>query len=172
MGSLLWILQSKVGKVGVKVEWELQHNYISFFVQFHLHLQLSEVAEYARNNKVVLKGDLPVGVDRHSVDTWVYPSLFRMNTWIGSPPYYFNKNWQNWGFPTYNWEEMSKDNNAWWQSRLAQMGKYFTAYRIYHILGLTKSALSYAWGIWGMIHSKILGSVSKNVGSKTNLFCF
>ena len=73
-----------------------------FYVQFHLHLQLSEAAEYARNNKVVLKGDLSIGVDRHSVDTWFYPSLFRMNTSTGSPPDYFNKNRQNWGFPTYN----------------------------------------------------------------------
>uniref|UniRef100_A0A7N0UGE4 4-alpha-glucanotransferase n=1 Tax=Kalanchoe fedtschenkoi TaxID=63787 RepID=A0A7N0UGE4_KALFE len=106
-----------------------------YFIQFHLHTQLSEAAEYARNKGVVLKGDLPIGVDRNSVDTWVYPTLFRMNTSTGAPPDYFDKNGQNWGFPTYNWEEMSKDNYAWWRGRLSQMAKYFTAYRIDHILG-------------------------------------
>ncbi|CAM8985551.1 unnamed protein product [Rhodiola kirilowii] len=106
-----------------------------YFIQFHLHIQLSEAADYARNKGVVLKGDLPIGVDRNSVDTWVYPTLFRMNTSTGAPPDYFDKNGQNWGFPTYNWEEMSKDNYAWWRGRLSQMAKYFTAYRIDHILG-------------------------------------
>ncbi|KAJ4706736.1 4-alpha-glucanotransferase DPE2 [Melia azedarach] len=106
-----------------------------YYLQFHLHSQLSEAAEYARKKGVVLKGDLPIGVDRNSVDTWVYPNLFRMNTSTGAPPDYFDKNGQNWGFPTYNWEEMSKDNYAWWCARLTQMSKYFTAYRIDHILG-------------------------------------
>lgn len=84
-------------------------------------LQLSEAAEHARKKGVVLKGDLPIGVDRNSVDTWVYPNLFRMNTSTGAPPDYFDKNGQNWGFPTYNWEEMSKDNYGWWRGRLTQV---------------------------------------------------
>ncbi|XP_072996367.1 4-alpha-glucanotransferase DPE2 [Typha latifolia] len=115
----------------------LHHDVICFhyYIQFHLHVQLSEAAAYARKKKVILKGDLPIGVDRNSVDTWVYPNLFRMNTSTGAPPDYFDKNGQNWGFPTYNWEEMSKDNYAWWRARLTQMAKYFTAYRIDHILG-------------------------------------
>lgn len=82
---------------------------------------MSEAAEYARNKGVILKGDLPIGVDRNSVDTWVYPNLFRMNTSTGAPPDYFDKNGQNWGFPTYNWEEMSKDNYGWWRARLTQV---------------------------------------------------
>ncbi|XP_011626502.1 4-alpha-glucanotransferase DPE2 isoform X1 [Amborella trichopoda] len=124
-----------------------------YYIQFHLHLQLSEAAAYARKKRVVLKGDLPIGVDRHSVDTWVYPNLFRMNTSTGAPPDYFDKNGQNWGFPTYNWEEMSKDNYAWWRSRLTQMAKYFTAYRIDHILGFFR--------IWELPEQAITGLVGK-----------
>jgi len=86
-----------------------------------MNWQLTEAAEYARKKGVILKGDLPIGVDRNSVDTWVYPNLFRMNTSTGAPPDYFDKNGQNWGFPTYNWEEMSKDNYAWWRARLTQV---------------------------------------------------
>jgi 4-alpha-glucanotransferase len=82
---------------------------------------LSEAAAHARKKKVILKGDLPIGVDRNSVDTWVYPTLFRMDTATGAPPDYFDKNGQNWGFPTYNWEEMSKDNYGWWRARLTQV---------------------------------------------------
>ncbi|WOK96012.1 4-alpha-glucanotransferase DPE2 isoform X1 [Canna indica] len=124
-----------------------------YYIQFHLYLQLSEAANYARKKKVVLKGDLPIGVDRNSVDTWVYPNLFRMNTSTGAPPDYFDKNGQNWGFPTYNWEEMSKDNYAWWRARLTQMAKYFTAYRIDHILGFFR--------IWELPDHSVTGLVGK-----------
>lgn len=124
-----------------------------YYVQYHLHLQLSEAAEYARNKGVILKGDLPIGVDRNSVDTWVYPTLFRMNTSTGAPPDYFDKNGQNWGFPTYNWEEMSKDNYGWWRARLTQMAKYFTAYRIDHILGFFR--------IWELPDHAATGLVGK-----------
>uniref|UniRef100_A0A5B7B0S7 4-alpha-glucanotransferase n=1 Tax=Davidia involucrata TaxID=16924 RepID=A0A5B7B0S7_DAVIN len=133
----------------------LHYDIISFhyYIQFHLYLQLSEAAEYARKKGVVFKGDLPIGVDRNSVDTWVYPNLFRMNTATGAPPDYFDKNGQNWGFPTYNWEEMSKDNYAWWRARLTQMAKYFTAYRIDHILGFFR--------IWELPDHAMTGLVGK-----------
>lgn len=124
-----------------------------YYIQFHLHVQLSEAADYARRKGVVLKGDLPIGVDRNSVDTWVYPNLFRMNTSTGAPPDYFDKNGQNWGFPTYNWEEMSKDNYAWWRARLTQMAKYFTAYRIDHILGFFR--------IWELPEHAMTGLLGK-----------
>ncbi|CAJ1916795.1 unnamed protein product [Sphenostylis stenocarpa] len=117
------------------------------------HYYLSEAAEYARKKGVILKGDLPIGVDRNSVDTWVYPNLFRMNTSTGAPPDYFDKNGQNWGFPTYNWEEMSKDNYGWWRARLTQMAKYFTAYRIDHILGFFR--------IWELPDHAMTGLVGK-----------
>lgn len=124
-----------------------------YYIQFHLHLQLSEASTYARRKKVILKGDLPIGVDRNSVDTWVYPNLFRMSTSTGAPPDYFDKNGQNWGFPTYNWEEMSKDNYTWWRARLTQMAKYFTAYRIDHILGFFR--------IWELPDHAATGLVGK-----------
>ncbi|KAG1371187.1 4-alpha-glucanotransferase DPE2 [Cocos nucifera] len=110
-------------------EDSLHYGVISFhyYVQFHLHLQLSEAAAYARKKKVVLKGDLPID--------------------------YFDKNGQNWGFPTYNWEEMSKDNYAWWRARLSQMAKYFTAYRIDHILGFFR--------IWELPDHAVTGLVGK-----------
>ncbi|CAK9278762.1 unnamed protein product [Sphagnum jensenii] len=121
----------------------------TYYQQFHLHSQLTEVAEYAQENRVVLKGDLPIGVDPHSVDTWQFPSLFRMNTSTGAPPDYFDMNGQNWGFPTYNWEEMAKDNFGWWRARLNQMAKYFSAYRIDHVLGFFR--------IWELPHHSVTG---------------
>lgn len=107
---------------------------------------MSEAAEYARKKGVILKGDLPIGVDRNSVDTWVYPNLFRMNTATGAPPDYFDKNGQNWGFPTYNWEEMSKDNYAWWRARLTQVLFNWQALSILWILHLIYFYIQYTDG--------------------------
>ncbi|KAI4378430.1 hypothetical protein MLD38_015910 [Melastoma candidum] len=115
-------------------------------------MQLSEEADYARKKGVILKGDLPIGVDRL---VWIpgYIQNCFMNTSAGAPPDYFDKNGQNWGFPTYNWEEMSKDNYGWWRARLTQMAKYFTAYRIDHILGFFR--------IWELPDHAMTGLVGK-----------
>ena len=105
------------------------------FVQYHLDLQLSEVCKYAHSRGVIFKGDLPIGISRTSVDAWLYPELFHMDSQAGAPPDAFSADGQNWGFPTYNWEKMAEDGYAWWKSRLAKMSEYFDAFRIDHILG-------------------------------------
>jgi 4-alpha-glucanotransferase len=106
-----------------------------YFVQYHLHLQLKEVSEYAHTQKIVLKGDIPIGIYRYGCDAWVKPSLYNMDQQAGAPPDDFAVKGQNWGFPTYNWKEMSKDNYRWWRRRFDQMSNYFDAFRIDHILG-------------------------------------
>jgi 4-alpha-glucanotransferase len=106
-----------------------------YFVQYLLHLQLQEVSGYARRNGVILKGDIPIGINRYSVETWVAPFYFNMDGSAGAPPDYFSENGQNWGFPTYNWDAMAKDGYQWWVRRLRHMAKYFDAYRIDHVLG-------------------------------------
>lgn len=146
-----------------------------YWVQYHLSKQLTEAAEYAASNGIILKGDLPIGVDplRHehsppscdlghsgthmwgagmtastcgpthtsSVSTSRPAPLRTIFVRPCCPPHpsFFNKlatltacpssaaEGQNWGFPTYNWEEMAKDNYAWWRQRLAVMEKYFHA---------------------------------------------
>lgn len=108
---------------------------VAYYTQFHLHKQLSAAAQYAAEHQVVFKGDLPIGVNRYCVDTWVNPHLFRLDMQAGAPPDFFSAHGQNWEFPTYDWDAMSKDNYAWWRSRLGHMSNFFHAYRIDHILG-------------------------------------
>ena len=107
----------------------------NYFVQYHLSKQLREVRDYAHSKGVVLKGDIPIGISRTSVDAWVYPELFHMNSSAGAPPDDFSVMGQNWGFPTYNWAKMAEDGYAWWKARFVKMAEYFDAYRIDHILG-------------------------------------
>ncbi|MBQ9184514.1 MAG: 4-alpha-glucanotransferase [Bacteroidales bacterium] len=106
-----------------------------YFVQFHLDKQLKEVVAYAHSKGVALKGDLPIGISRTSVDAWVYPELYHLDSQAGAPPDAFSTLGQNWGFPTYNWEKMSEDGFAWWKARMHKMSEYFDAFRIDHILG-------------------------------------
>lgn len=105
------------------------------WIQYHLDRQMREVHEYARAHAVAIKGDIPIGISRNSVDAWISPRLFNLDCQAGAPPDDFSVLGQNWGFPTYNWEEMSKDGFAWWKARFRKMAEYFDAYRIDHVLG-------------------------------------
>ena len=106
-----------------------------YYVQFILNTQMAEAHDYARSKGVVLKGDIPIGVDRHGADVWQEPRYFNLNGQAGAPPDDFSVNGQNWGLPTYNWDEMLKDDGRWWTRRFANMAKFFDAYRIDHVLG-------------------------------------
>lgn len=106
-----------------------------YYVQFILNTQMSEVHDYARSKGVILKGDIPIGVSRYGCDVWQEPRYFNLNGQAGAPPDDFSVNGQNWGFPTYNWDEMLKDGCRWWVRRFSNMAKFFDAYRIDHVLG-------------------------------------
>lgn len=105
------------------------------WVQFQLDKQLSDSIKYAHNFGISLKGDLPIGIYRFSVEAWKEPELYGMDFQAGAPPDFFTELGQNWGFPTYNWEAMKADGYQWWKSRFAALEKYFDAMRIDHILG-------------------------------------
>ena len=112
-----------------------------YFLQYHLHLQLKAAADYAREKGVFIKGDVPIGVNRKSVETATHPELFHLNAQTGAPPDNFSLNGQNWGFPTYNWQSSvnrkpsSVNIISWFHKRLRWMEQYFDAIRIDHVLG-------------------------------------
>mgnify|MGYP002929420465 FL=1 len=106
-----------------------------YYVQFVLNEQMRAAHEYAMARGVILKGDIPIGVNRNSCDVWHEPQYFNLNSQAGAPPDSFSINGQNWGFPTYNWSRMLEDGCQWWIRRFQNMSKYFDAYRIDHVLG-------------------------------------
>lgn len=108
---------------------------LQYFIQYHLHLQLRDAADYAHEHGIIVKGDIPIGIYRYSCDAWMEPKLYHMDQQAGAPPDNFAVRGQNWGFPTYNWEEMEKDGFSWWKRRFEQMSNYFDGFRIDHILG-------------------------------------
>ena len=124
-----------IGKMCRPESVDYPHIALYYYIQFHLHLQLVAATKYAREHGVVLKGDIPIGISRNSVEAWTEPYYFNLNGQAGAPPDDFSVNGQNWGFPTYNWDVMEKDGYRWWMKRFQKMSEYFDAYRIDHILG-------------------------------------
>ncbi|GAB3231350.1 4-alpha-glucanotransferase [Hymenobacter seoulensis] len=128
---------------------------IHFFTQYYLDKQLREAVDYARHHGVVVKGDLPIGIYRHSVDAWTQPELYHMHQQAGAPPDDFSVTGQNWRFPTYNWERMAEDGYQWWKQRMGHLARYFDALRIDHILGFFR-----IWEIPGHSVEGLLGHFS------------
>ncbi len=130
-----------------------------YFVQFILSEQMKAAHEYARANHVILKGDIPIGVNRFGCDVWSEPRYFNLNGQAGAPPDDFSVSGQNWGFPTYNWDEMIADGCQWWVRRFQNMQQYFDAYRIDHVLGFFR-----IWEIPAAAVHGLLGHFSPALG--------
>lgn len=146
-----WPMSSKysedlVQKIHNEYEEEVFYHY---FVQFHLHKQLTEAKDELKRMGVALKGDIPIGVNRKSVDTWEHPELFHLDRQAGAPPDAFSENGQNWELPTYNWSAIIQDDFKWWHRRLSHMEQYFDAVRIDHVLGFFR--------IWQIPHESVQG---------------
>jgi len=137
----------------------------NYFIQYHLHVQMSDSAAYAHAHGVVLKGDIPIGVNRNSVDTWVSPELFHMDMQAGAPPDMFAVKGQNWELPTYNWEAIERTGFDWWKKRFAQMSNYFDTFRIDHILGFFR-----IWQIPANQVEGIMGHLNPSIPIYANEF--
>ena len=149
-----WTELSVYSRSGVEAFRKVNGEKMDFYCweQFCLDRQLKDAVEYAHSKGIAIKGDLPIGISRDSVDAWQYPELFNLDSQAGAPPDAFSEDGQNWGFPTYNWEEMAKDGYGWWKARLKKMSEYFDAFRIDHILGFFR-----IWEIPLGIKSGLLG---------------
>ena len=130
-----------------------------YYVQFNLDQQMRAAHAYARKNKVILKGDIPIGISRDGVEAWVEPKYFNLNGQAGAPPDPFSADGQNWGFPTYDWDTMLADGCSWWVRRFRKMAEYFDAYRIDHVLGFFR-----IWEIPVPEKSGLMGQFSPALG--------
>ncbi len=136
------------------------HDAVHFhaFIQYHLDIQLQESINYLHELNIKVKGDLPIGIYKHSVEAWKEPELFGMDFQAGAPPDDFAVLGQNWEFPTYNWEKMKADNYTWWKNRFKALEKYFDAMRIDHILGffrIWRMDINHTQGIMGYFYPAV-----------------
>lgn len=84
---------------------------------------------------IQLLGDLPILMNEDSADVWVGRDNFILGLKAGAPPDMFAELGQNWGFPIYDWPSMEARGLDFWRLRVAEADRYYSAYRIDHVLG-------------------------------------
>jgi 4-alpha-glucanotransferase len=129
------------------------------WTQFQLEAQLGAVSRALRSMGVALKGDLPILMSKESADVWASRRYFDLSAVAGAPPDMFSPDGQNWGFPVYDWDRLQADGCIWWKDRLRQAGKFFSAFRIDHVLGFFR-----IWRIPRGERTGLLGRFSPSLG--------
>lgn len=102
--------------------------------QFFAFSQMHEVANTARSQGILIKGDIPILINRDSADVWAFRDGFTLEFAAGAPPDMYSKEGQYWGFP-YNFPEHEREGFAWWKERLQVAELFYDMYRLDHIVG-------------------------------------
>ena len=125
LGSLVKFQQDNIEKITFQM-----------WLQWILFKQFKEVSDYAAKNNILLKGDLPVLVSRDSADVWSHLEFFKLDFSAGAPPDTYCAKGQRWGMPTYNWENIAKDNYRYIKEKLKYAQEFYNMLRIDHVVGL------------------------------------
>ncbi len=108
------------------------------FSQFLFYRQWGSLHRHATDSGVRIIGDVPIFVAGDSVDVWVSPELFRLDSKhrptvvAGVPPDYFSVTGQLWGNPLYDWDHHAETGFAWWAERLRSTFEIADITRIDH----------------------------------------
>ena len=105
------------------------------WLQFRADAQFRAAAGLLAGRGVDILGDIPILIGKDSADVWAEPSIFGLGLSAGSPPDGENPLGQNWGFPVYDWDVLERRDLDFWRDRLRVAGRYYSAYRIDHVLG-------------------------------------
>ncbi len=106
------------------------------WVQWQLYRQFKEVKDYAGSEKILLKGDMPLLVSRDSADVWQHQDFFKLEFAAGAPPDMYCAKGQRWGMPTYDWDQVAKDNYRYLKEKLKIAEELYDILRIDHVVGL------------------------------------
>ena len=105
------------------------------WVQMRCAEQFGSAAKALAASGIQLLGDLPILMNEDSADVWANRGWFDLGMRAGAPPDMFAALGQNWGFPVYDWDAMERDGYAFWKARVREADKYYSAFRIDHVLG-------------------------------------
>jgi 4-alpha-glucanotransferase len=134
-----WPSHQKISRKELDALWDdkkLRDEHLFWvWVQEALDVQFSRATKAIAGRGIILEGDLPILINEDSCDVWTNPAYFNRSLSAGAPPDMYSPDGQRWGFPTYNWDVLAKNDYDWWRRRLKAAEKYFRAYRIDHVLG-------------------------------------
>jgi 4-alpha-glucanotransferase len=108
---------------------------------FHAWMQMRASEQFAAaatalsGMGIALLGDIPILMNDDSADVWASRQFFDTTMKAGAPPDMYSATGQNWGFPLYDWDAMARDGYSFWRGRIAEADRYYSAFRIDHVLG-------------------------------------
>lgn len=112
------------------------------FCQFLFYDQWQQLRDYARQQGVLLFGDMSIYVSHDSSDVWANQNCFDLDAGSGEPknvagvpPDYFSATGQRWGNPLYLWQQANEANSSlcrWWRQRFEVASRMFDMLRIDH----------------------------------------
>jgi 4-alpha-glucanotransferase len=117
--------------------------------------QFRGAAEYLAGKGIALMGDIPILMNADSADVWARRDCFRLELSAGAPPDMYSSLGQNWGFPIYDWEALERQSYGFWAERLAEADRYYSCYRIDHVLGFFR--------IWALSERESTGAIGRFV---------
>ncbi len=112
------------------------------FTQYKFYQQWTMLKSYANALGISIIGDIPIYVALDSADVWCHPEQFQLDERLrptrvaGVPPDAFSATGQLWGNPLYRWEDMEKEDFAWWRKRICANAKLYDIIRIDHFVGI------------------------------------
>lgn len=117
--------------------------YYQVFLQMLFARQWNALARKAGEKGITFIGDLPIYVSLDSADVWAHPELFLMTAdgmpiaVAGVPPDAFSCDGQVWNNPLYDWQEMKRQEYAWWIDRVRSAGCRCRILRLDHFHGFS-----------------------------------
>jgi len=125
------------------------------WIQMRAYGQFKAAAELLAAAGVELMGDIPILMNEDSADVWSRRRFFRLGLKAGAPPDMYSALGQNWGFPIYDWDALKAELYSFWRERLFESDKYYSAYRIDHVLGFFR--------IWSLSDRESTGAMGRFV---------
>jgi 4-alpha-glucanotransferase len=125
------------------------------WIQMRAEEQFRAAAEGLAARGIALMGDIPILMNGDSADVWSRRRFFRLDLAAGAPPDMYSALGQNWGFPIYDWEALEHEGYGFWRERLAEADKYYSCYRIDHVLGFFR--------IWSLSDRESSGAMGRFV---------
>ena len=131
--------------------WEAEHKCQLLehrLLQWHLDRQWKVVRKIAKEEGVLLFGDLPFYVSHNSADVWSRRALFsigpngELEEQSGVPPDYFSESGQLWGTPVYKWSNHLSTRFRWWRGRVARHFQQVDLLRLDHFRAFESSRVS------------------------------
>ena len=109
------------------------------YIQWLLQEQMQEAREVAKQNNILLCGDIPFGVNFESADVWGNQKRYLLEAEIGAPQDQFSQGGQKWGLPAYNWKDITENNFNFWRAKIARACEIYDIFRLDHMVGFFRT---------------------------------